>query len=399
MGRLGSLVLFIAILIGVIGGLHYYLWARLVRDTRLPAPWNTIALGVLLALGAAIPTAMFVGRLYPALRRFLVWPAYTWIGVMFLLFITLLGGDILRALRWSGSKLVGSGDVVDAGRRTLVARILGARFLGAWALGLSGGLALLGMRSALGPVEVRRVRVQLSRLPRERHGTRIVQLTDMHVGPTRGRAFVEEIVRRTNELSADIVAITGDLVDGSVKDLRDAVAPLANLRARFGVFFVTGNHEYFSGAEDWSQELKRIGLRVLHNERVSIGEGSAAFDLAGVDDYSAQRYGGVSHSQALARAVAGRDPQRELILLAHQPRSIVLGEPLGVGLQLSGHTHGGQMWPFNYLVRLQQPFVAGLFQHGRSQIYVSRGTGYWGPPMRLGVPPEITHVTLESGSA
>jgi predicted MPP superfamily phosphohydrolase len=299
----------------------------------------------------------------------------------------------VRILRWSGAKLVG-GDVVDAERRTLIARILGTL-----ALGLSGGLALLGMRTALGPVEIKQVRVQLRRLPRAQHGTRIVQLTDMHVGPTRGRAFVEEIVRRTNELSADIVAITGDLVDGSVNDLREAVAPLGDLRARFGVFFVTGNHEYFSGAEEWSQELRRIGLRVLHNERVTIGEGAAAFDLAGVDDYSAQRYGGVPHSQALARALAGRDPQRELILLAHQPRSIVLGEPLGVGLQLSGHTHGGQMWPFNYLVRLQQPFVAGLFRHGGSQIYVSRGTGYWGPPMRLAVPPEITEVTLESAPA
>jgi len=393
MGRIGSLVFFIAALIGIIGGLHYYLWARLVRDTRLPAPWNAIALGALVALGVAIPTAMFVGRIYPALRKFLVWPAYIWIGVMFLLFVTLLGGDIVRILRWSGAKLVG-GDVVDAERRTLIARILGTL-----ALGVSGGLAVLGMRTALGPVEIKQVRVQLRRLPRAQHGTRIVQLTDMHVGPTRGRAFVEEIVRRTNELSADIVAITGDLVDGSVNDLREAVAPLGDLRARFGVFFVTGNHEYFSGAEEWSQELRRIGLRVLHNERVTIGEGAAAFDLAGVDDYSAQRYGGVPHSQALARALAGRDPQRELILLAHQPRSIVLGEPLGVGLQLSGHTHGGQMWPFNYLVRLQQPFVAGLFRHGGSQIYVSRGTGYWGPPMRLAVPPEITEVTLESALA
>src|SRR6266404_2894498 len=167
MSRLGSLVLFIAVLIGIIGGLHYYLWARLVRDTRLPAPWNAIALGALLALGAAIPTAMFLGRIYPALRKFLVWPAYIWIGVMFLMFVSLLGGDILRILRWSGTKLVG-GDAVDAERRTLIARIVGSL-----ALGLSGGLALLGMRTALGPVEIKQVRVQLRRLPRAHHGTRI----------------------------------------------------------------------------------------------------------------------------------------------------------------------------------------------------------------------------------
>jgi hypothetical protein len=245
-------------------------------------------------------------------------------------------------------------------------------------------------------VEVRRVRVRLARLPRAQHGLTIVQITDLHVGPTIGRAVVEDVVERTNALSPDIVAITGDLVDGSVSALRDAVAPLANLRARHGVFFVTGNHEYFSGADEWMKELPRLGVRVLANERVSIGAGDSSFDLGGIDDRSAERYGGLATDAALARALGGRDPQRELVLLAHQPRSMLDAAPFGVGLQISGHTHGGQIWPFGFLVRLQQRFWPGLHRHGDAQIYVSRGTGYWGPPMRLAEPAELTHLTLES---
>jgi predicted MPP superfamily phosphohydrolase len=162
------------------------------------------------------------------------------------------------------------------------------------------------------------------------------------------------------------------------------------------VFFVTGNHEYFSGAAAWVNELTRIGIRVLQNERVAIGNGEATFDLAGVDDPTAVHYGGLPSREAVARALAGRDPGRELVLLAHQPRSALDAEPFGVGLQLSGHTHGGQIWPFGLIVMLQQPFTAGLYRHRGSQVYVSRGTGYWGPPMRLAVPSEITYVRLES---
>jgi predicted MPP superfamily phosphohydrolase len=253
------------------------------------------------------------------------------------------------------------------------------------------------MRSALGPVAVRRVPVTLSRLPRELDGTTLVQLTDIHLGPTIGRAFIEEIVARTNALNPDIIAITGDLVDGSVADLADAVAPLRALRARHGVFFVTGNHEYFSGAGPWISELSRLGIRCLRNERVSIGQGPASFELAGVDDRSGGRFGEAGHGEDLQKALAGVDPSRELVLLAHQPKSIFQAARFGVGLQVSGHTHGGQIWPFNFIVRLQQPFVAGLHRHGGAQIYVSRGTGYWGPPMRFGAPAEITQLVLSRG--
>jgi uncharacterized protein len=380
-------LIFIAVVLTVAIGVHYYLWARLVRDPHLPAPWGALATAAIALLAAGTPLAMFLGRRFPSAGRILAWPAFGWMGLMFLLLVSFVGADLVRLFAWIAR---GARDVpVDPGRRLVAARIAAGSVTA-----LAGGLAGAALRAARGPIAVKRVDVTLARLPRVHDGLRIVQLTDVHVGPTIGRSFVEDVVRRANALGPDLVAVTGDLVDGSVADLGDAIAPLAELRARYGVFFVTGNHEYFSGAEPWIAELARLGLRVLRNERVSIGAGDDAFDLAGVDDHSAERYGGPPHREAIARALGGRDPAREVILLAHQPRSFTEAARFGVGLQVSGHTHGGQMWPFGLIVRLSQPFLAGLHREGDSQIYVSRGTGYWGPPMRLGAPAEITEIVL-----
>ena len=378
---------FIAVVLTVAVGIHYYLWARLVRDPSLPAPWRTLATAAIVLLGAGVPLSLFVGRKYPEAGRVLAWPAFVWMGLMFLLFVSLVGADIVRLAAWLARRARDA--PLDPSRRLVAAR-LAAGTVSA----LSGALAVAAVRAARGPVAVKRVEIALARLPRARDGLRIAQITDVHVGPTIGRAFVEDVVRRVNALDADLVAITGDLVDGTVAELGAAVAPLADLRARHGVFFVTGNHEYFSGVEPWLAELTRLGVRVLRNERVSIGEGADAFDLAGVDDQSAERFGGPRHEDALTRALGGRDAAREVVLLAHQPRSFTEAKRHGVGLQLSGHTHGGQVWPFGLLVRLSQPFLAGLHRDGASQIYVSRGTGYWGPPMRLAAPAEITELVL-----
>jgi predicted MPP superfamily phosphohydrolase len=380
--------LFIALVMGLLAGIHYYLWVRLVRAPRLPAPWNGTLSFFLVLLALSLPAMLLVGRRYPQLGRVLAWPAFIWMGVMFLLFVMFLSADLVRLFA-TVARRIATHDAIDLERRTFISRLT-ATLVAVFAI--ATGTA--AVRSALAEVRVRRLRVRLDRLPRVHNGLSIVQLTDIHVGPTIGRAFIEDIVHRTNALEPDLVAITGDLVDGSVSELREAVAPLGNLRARHGVFFVTGNHEYFSGAEEWVRELARIGIRVLRNERVLIGDGADAFDLAGIDDRSALRHGGMSPVDAVTRALAGRDPTRELVLLAHQPRSFFDATSFDVGLQLSGHTHAGQVWPFNYLVRLQQPFLAGLHQRGRSQIYVSSGTGYWGPPMRLGTAAEITHLTL-----
>jgi uncharacterized protein len=383
-------LIFFAVILSIISAVHLYFWQRLVRDTSLPMPYRAWLTGFIILLAACLPLPFLLGRrLPPDLARLIVWPSFVWMGTMLLLFVLLLTGDLVRLGAWLTAKLSSEGSL-DPARRTALARLLG----GAAGLG-AGVLATLAVRQGLREVKVEEVEVRLDRLPASASGTTIVQLSDLHVGPTIGRAFMEDIVRRTNALRPDIVAITGDLVDGSVANLRDAVAPLAQLRARHGTFFVTGNHEYFSGVLPWLEALTAMGVRVLANERVAIGEGTAAFDLAGVHDYSARRLG-AGQGPDLPRALAGRDPARALVLLAHQPKHVAEADALGVGLQLSGHTHAGQIWPFGYLVRLAQPYIAGLHRHGNTQIYVNPGTGYWGPPMRLGTRAEITRITLRS---
>jgi uncharacterized protein len=389
MNRALGFAIFFGVAIAVIGGVHYYLWTRLIRAPALSRPWSTVLTVLLAVLALSIPLALLVGRSFAESKRLLVWPAFIWLGLMFLLFFLLLGTDLGRLVSWLWSRLAGR--EIDPERRLFIARgIAGAAAAGA------AGLGAIAVRSALGPVTVERVEVTLPRLHPLLDGTTLVQITDLHVGPTIGRTTVAEVVARTNALQPDIVVITGDLIDGTVAELGEAVAPLRDLRARHGTFFVTGNHEYFSGAPAWVEELGRLGIKVLRNERVRIGDGEATFDLAGTDDRSAARYRLAGHGEDLAAALAGRDPSRPVVLLAHQPRTVLDAAELGVDLQLSGHTHGGQIWPWGFLVRLQQRFLAGLARHRDTLIYVSRGTGYWGPPMRLGAPPELAQIVLRA---
>lgn len=389
MPRLLSFALFFVVMLSAMGGVHYYIWARLVRDVGLSPPWHRALTTMLVVLFLLVPLSFFLRRSGAPWTLPLIWIPTFWIGCVLLSLVVLTAGDALRGLfalasRWSQVP------PADPERRLALARLFGL-----CVVLVTGGLVAAAVRSGLAKVALKEVGVRLKRLPRALQGTTIVQLTDVHVGPTIRRGFVEEIVARTNALAPDLVVITGDLVDGSVEELREHVAPLANLRARYGVFFVTGNHEYYSGAEEWCEELPRLGIRVLRNERVVIGEGKDSFDLAGIDDAHAYQYGN-GHGADLERAVAGRDPERELVLLAHQPKALFGAVKHGVGLQLSGHTHGGQLWPWKYLVRLQQPVVAGLARFEDTQVYVSSGTGYWGPPMRLAAPAEITRITLHS---
>ncbi len=237
------------------------------------------------------------------------------------------------------------------------------------------------------------VEVRLANLPAGLHGFTIAQISDIHVGPTIKRGFVERIVERVNRLGADMVAITGDLVDGSVEELAHHTEPLARLESRHGTYVVTGNHEYYSGVHGWVRELRRLGARVLLNEHVVLEHDGAALALGGVTDYSAHFFD-PSHASDPHRALAGAPDHALKVLLAHQPRSAPLAAHAGCQLQLSGHTHGGQFWPWNFFVRLQQPFTAGLNRLGRMWVYINRGTGYWGPPMRFGIPSEITLIRL-----
>jgi hypothetical protein len=373
------------------GLLHRYVWARLVRASELPARWARAGKYAVIGLAVLVPLSMFLARALPrSLASVVAYVGYGWLGVLFYLFGLLLLTDLARLVGAAISRNSADSPEVQAERRALLGRGA-ALFASVGAVGLGAWGAVEVARGAA----IQSVRVALARLPKKLEGFVVAQITDVHVGPTIGRGFIEEIVRKTNELAPDVVVITGDLVDGSVAELREHVAPLAGLKAPHGVFFVTGNHEYYSGADAWIAELGRLGIRVLRNERVELRVGDDVIDLAGVDDHSSRRTPG--HGPDLDKALRGRDPTRELILLAHQPKAIFEASAKGVGLQLSGHTHGGQLWPWTYLVYLQQPYVSGLHRHGDAQIYVSRGTGYWGPPMRLGAPAEITKLTLVRG--
>ena len=383
MRRWLSLLMFVAVLFAVILPLHGYVWLRLVRDTGL-GPLLELALGVLLAgLCISIPASLLVVRRASRWTLPLIWVASVWLGLFAILIAVLAFGDatwlVLRAF----------GVLVPAAHQQLSS----ARGFAFAVTVISAGLGLAALHSGLGRVALREISVQLSRLPPALHGVTIVQLSDLHIGPIIGRQFLERVVAQVNAIHPDIIAITGDLVDGSVARLREKVAPLAQLRARWGVYFVTGNHEYYSGADAWCSEIERLGVRVLRNERVTIGHDGHSFDLAGVDDWYSQRKLGAAPSY-LTRALAGRDPARELVLLAHQPSAVFEAKEHGVGLQLSGHTHGGQIWPWHFLVRLQQPVVSGLARFGKTHLYVSNGTGHWGPPMRLAAPAEITCLRL-----
>ena len=364
---------------------------RLVRETQIPLPYRTWATLACVALACSVPVSLMAPRLIPRpWAAFAAWPGYIWLGLMLLLFAALVATDVLRLVFFVG-RVASTSPRLDPTTRLLLVRLLAATVVAVTAL--VGTYSIFqGLRD---PV-ANELRVAVPGLPPALAGTTIVQLTDLHIGATKSRNFARDVVRRTNALAPDVIVITGDLVEGRFGSVREDIIPLAGLRARLGVFMVTGNHEYYSGLHEWLPELHRLGIRVLRNEHVIMdAEKGGGWELAGIEDWNGRSIepdGGPD----LARALAGHDPARPVILLSHQPRAIYPAAQAGVALVLSGHTHGGQIWPFSCLVRLQQPFLEGLHRVGRTQLYVSPGTGYWGPPMRLLTRAEIMRITLVS---
>ncbi|MDH5670767.1 MAG: metallophosphoesterase [Myxococcales bacterium] len=380
--RRNRLALFtvLTVLLSLLAVIHDYFAQRLLRDTALPEPWlelGTTALFVAALTMVAHPVAE--RSIGPAVGRILGWPAYLWMGTAFFLLLGLSATDLLL---W----LEGAGGVEVARLRALIV------------VSLTAVAVLVSVASGVRSPAVKRVELELPGWPQALDGYRVVQLSDIHIGSLIGKRFAERLVERCNALAPDLLAITGDLVDGSVHHLGDQVSPFGRLQARDGVYFCTGNHDHYSGAARWSQRLAELGIQVLRNRRVTVqaapGRADACFELAGVDDITSRRAGGGGHD--LEAALEGWDGKSPLLLLAHNPLSFEHASRRGVHLQLSGHTHGGQIWPFGYLVRLQTRFVGGHYRNGTSQLYVSLGTGYWGPPMRLLAPSEITEVVLRS---
>ena len=261
-------------------------------------------------------------------------------------------------------------------------------------VGLAAFVTVVGFAGARRRARIVSIEVPLANLPPALHGFLIAQISDVHVGSQIKQQYVDAIVDAVNGLDADLIAVTGDLVDGSVLDLSRHIAPLGRLSSRHGTFLVTGNHEYYSGERAWTAEFTRLGLRVLLNEHVVVRHGGAPLVVAGVTDYSAHHFNPEQRSDPVAALFGAPTDAAARILLAHQPRSASAAATAGFDLQLSGHTHGGQFWPWNLFVRFQQPFTAGLHRLNNLWIYISRGTGYWGPPNRFGAPSEITLLKL-----
>ena len=353
--------------------LHLYIGVRLLAP--LPPAAQGAGAVALVALFALLPRGWSVrGR-----SRWSVLLPWVALGAFSWLLVLTLARELSLAVSWLA---------FDAATHAAWLRDSAAGVLLATPL-----ITAVGYFMARRVAPVRRIEVPLPGLAPALEGFTIAQISDVHVGPTIKRDFVEAIVERVNALQADLVAITGDLVDGSVRELSSHTEPLGQLASRHGTYVVTGNHEYYSGAHSWIRELERLGARVLLNEHVVLERDGARLAVAGVTDYSAHHFD-PRHRSDPHRAIDGAPGDAVRILLAHQPRSAHRAAEVGYHLQLSGHTHGGQFWPWNFFVRLQQPFTAGLNRLGALWIYINRGTGYWGPPMRFGIPSEITLIRL-----
>ncbi|MEU8606679.1 metallophosphoesterase [Actinoplanes sp. NPDC048791] len=460
---------FVALIIVVIGLIHFYLWKRLVRDPFRAGRVRRFGGFVAIALAVLVPATLIGVR--AGYVEWLAWPGYLWIALMFYLLVTLAVLEIPRlainlwiratsksdgptkihptaeatatkatagaghtpATAGAGHNTVTAGatgltptaagaagptttgaeapqqtpvDGLAAGadaqgaskpevttdspssqgidRRLLLARGA-AIFAGLTAAGITG----YGVKTALGPPQLDRVQLPMAKLPRAMDGTRLAVVSDIHLGPLTGTNHAARIVNLINSVNADIVCIVGDLVDGSVAELGRFAAPLADIKSRRGAYFVTGNHEYYSGYQEWVAEVARLGVKPLRNERLELD----GLDLAGVNDIGGVDFG---DGPDLRRALGDRDTSRPVVLMAHQPVVARDAAPFGVDLQVSGHTHGGQMAPFNLLVKLEQPVVSGFGTVDGVPVYVTNGAGFWGPPVRVGAPPQVTVIELRT---
>lgn len=377
-------LLFGVVFFSVFFGLNVYLYRRMVRDVTASPLLRWLAIAAMFSLFATIPLMRFLGAQMgqPMLSGALL----AWMGLalhtLMVLLLVELGVGLRRRVKRQPAQ-----PPVDESKRLFLARSVAA---GAATAG--AGLSVYGAYRALTPPVVNEVPIKLKGLPRALDGFTIVHLTDIHVGAVIQERFLDQLVATANGAKPDLVAITGDLVDGPVGELGRYVARLQRLSSRHGTYFVSGNHDFYSDWSQWKPALTGLGFNVLSNRSVAIGDAGASFDLVGVDDWGT-RFS--SNGYDLDAALAGRDPARASVLLSHQPQNVEVVADAGLGLQLSGHTHGGQLFPGTLVGELiWGERNAGLSRLKDTFIYTSRGCGFVGPPMRVGAPPEVVKLVL-----
>lgn len=372
--RTRNLWTFLAIFTFLVISGHAYIYLRLISQEFVPLVGQRLATAFMLILAGIVVVQPFVPRKRKRKGFVVKKVAYFWLGASFVLVTSLGLADGLSILAvWFGITTV---DVA-------LYRSLAAVFFFVVLLGF-------GLMRALVLAPVRTVTIGLPRWPSQLNGFSIIQISDLHLSDNTQIRLPNAIVEKVNSLNADLVVLTGDMVDGPLEELKDLARSLGNLKSKHGVFFVTGNHDHYSGADEWCDYFSSLGITVLRNSRVELENG--AFSLAGVDDYRGDWR--VGSTCDLEEAVGGRSMKIPLVLLSHNPEVFENSSKLAIDLQLSGHTHGGQIWPFHAAVRAVTPYLSGLYKKGESTLYVSRGTGYWGPPIRLGAPAEIAKLIL-----
>ncbi len=357
------------ILVAVLSLLFGVPWWTIVGEPAWPAAVTVIGTVVFALALLAFPVLMYQGHSRKGRDRAAVLGDST-LGAAWVLFVWSIIGQV--------ASVVLSHEVVAVS-----------------VLAISAGLLVWGYTEAMRVPRVRRTDVEIPGLGPDLDGTRLVVISDTHYGPINRVRWSERLAAAVNALEPDIVAHAGDIADGTAERRKEQAAPLGTVQSRLAKVYVTGNHEYFSEAQGWVDHMESLGWDALHNRHVVVQSGEAKLVLAGIDDYIAKGSGEEGHGADITRALAGADPALPVVLLAHQPKQVTIAAGAGVALQISGHTHGGQIWPFHYLVRIDQPALQGLTRHGpATQLYTTRGSGFWGPPFRVFAPSEISLLTL-----
>ncbi len=391
MNRTLTLTIFFGLFAAGVFLVHYYLWKRLIKNTELRSKkFFTI---VLVILGLSFPVSFALAKIIPfSISFYLLWFGNLWLGMMLLYLFSFLFIDFLRLFIYTFNKFFKKSNTVSTentiSRRKFISKSV--------AMGVSGvvfGATALSIKKYYDKAVVKKIKIKIKNLPDSFKNFKIVQISDIHIGQIMRKDTLTEIVRQVNELKPDMVAITGDLADGETGFLFDEITPLKDLKAKYGVFFVTGNHEYYSGAEQWIKAVKKLGIVVLENAKVEIVKNNQKITIIGTNDREGGRFG-KKNAPDFKKAFKGVKKEQVKIFLTHQPPDVENASEYNVDLMLAGHTHGGQIWPFGYIVKLQQKYLKGYFKYKDTQLYVNQGTGCWGPPMRLGTENEITEITL-----